>query len=194
MPRNLTTEMVTALTATILYPAVFVNLTFSTGPVYVWSGAGSVSWNSSTWLGLGSLLGLSTPEDSSNVEAKGISVTISGLDSSYMAGALREIQLGLPAIIYLGFYTSLGGTLINTPAICWSGRMDQPTFSISGSEATITFNCENRLLDMNIDVSRHYTNEDQQMSYPGDLCFMFVDGLQEKNLLWGQTTTSTNNI
>jgi hypothetical protein len=192
MPRNLSSDMLTALSASILYPAIFVELTFSSGPVYLWSGIGSVSWNAQTWTGLGAFLGLTTPEDSSNVEAKGITISLSGLDATLMPDALSEVQLGLPAIAYLGLYTSLGGSIIDTPVLAWAGRMDRPTFTIGGTEATIDINCENRLIDMNIPVDRRYTNEDQQMDHPCDLGFSFVDAQQEKNIIWGFPMTSTN--
>jgi hypothetical protein len=193
MPRGISSGTLAALTGSILYPAIFVQLSFTTTNVYIWGGRGTVTFNSHTWTGLGSLLSVTTPEDSSNVEAKGITVTISGLDPTLLPNVLLDYKLGLPAIVYLGFFDD-AGTLIDTPVIAWSGRMDQPTLSIGGTEATAAINCENRLIDMNISVARRYTNEDQQRDWPGDLCFQFVNGLQERTLFWGQFPNSTNNI
>jgi len=33
--------------------------------------------------------------------------------------------------------------------ISWAGRTDQPTIEMDGSTATISINCENRLVEMN---------------------------------------------
>lgn len=194
MPRNLTTAMKTALQASIQYPALFVQATFVSETIYMWTGSGSVTWNSQTWTGLGSVLGVSTPEDSATVEAKGITLSVSGIDPTLLPEAMTDFGLGLPVFVYLGLYTGLGGTLIDGPVIAWAGRMDKPTFNFSGTEAMLEINCENRLLDMNIGVDRRYTNQDCQMEFPGDLGFQFVDGLQQKNLFWGEFPASTNNL
>jgi hypothetical protein len=78
--------------------------------------------------------------------------------------------------------------------VSWSGRTDIPEISYDGETATITIACENRLADSNIPVDRRYTNQDQQMTWPGDLCFQFVDGLQEMTLFIGGQANTTNNI
>jgi len=61
-------------------------------------------WDSQTWLGVGGIIGFSTPEDSSSVEAKGITITLSGLDATLLPEALTDVKLGLPVTIYLGLY------------------------------------------------------------------------------------------
>ena len=192
MPRPMSSGMIDALSTGIIYPVIFVQMAFITETVYIWSGLGATDWNGHTWQGLGSLLGFSTPEDSSTVEAKGITITLSGIDATLMPEALTDFQLGLPVTVYFGALNA--GSLFGTPVVAWAGRMDQPSFEISGNEVTLSINCENRLIDMNIAVDRRYTNEDQQLDFPGDLGCQFVDGLQEKTLFWGGYPASQNNI
>lgn len=188
----MSSAMLAALQATDLQPALFVQLTFNGATVYLWTGTGSTSWNSQTWSGLGSLLSLAVAEDGATVEARGITITVSGLDPTLLPDCLSDFQLGLPAIVYLGFFSS--GSLISSPITSWSGRMDLPTIDVSGETATIAINCESRLLDMNIPVDRRYTQQDQQMTWPDDLGFQFVDSIQEFILAWGQSYNATNNI
>ena len=83
MPRALTSGMLSALSGQYLRPAVFVAMTFTSGPVFIWSGIGSIQWNSQTWVGLGSLLSLSGWEDGTTVEARGINITLS--DGTHIA-------------------------------------------------------------------------------------------------------------
>src|SRR5260370_42327234 len=94
MARTLSTAMLAALSAPVLNPAMFVAATFSNETVYMWSGVGSVSWNSHTWVGLAAFLGITTPEDSSVVEAKGITLTLSGMDATLLPEALNHVSLG----------------------------------------------------------------------------------------------------
>ena len=192
MPRNVDPSIITALQQPSLQMAVFVTLTFSTGTVNIWSGIGNVTWQSITWTGLGSLLGVSGIEEGTTVDARGITVTLSGLDSALLADCMADFALGTPAAVYLGFYS--GGILNANPLVSWAGRMDQPTISVDGTEAHIAINCENRLLDMNVPSDRRYTLQDQQMTWPSDLGFQFVQGIQEVNIAWGQHVTNTPNI
>jgi len=192
MPRTTDSSLISALTAGSLQPAIFVMLTFSTGPQYIWSGIGSVTWNGHTWTGLGPLLQLSPISDAATVEPRGASVSLSGLDATLLPLAMADFVLGLPAAIYLGLGS--GGTLIATPITSWAGRMDQCSIDVTGTDATITIALENRLLDLNISTERRLTNQDQQMTWPGDLGLAFVDGIQELTIYWGQSATTTNNI
>lgn len=192
MPRNVDPSIIAALQQPNLQMAVFVSMAFKTGTVNIWSGAGTVSWQGITWTGIGSLLGLEGFEEGTTVMARGITITLSGLDPTLLADAMTDFQLGLPVTVYLGFYNS--GVLNGNALISWSGRMDQPTISVSGTEAHIAINCESRLLDMNVPSDRRYTLQDQQMTWPGDLGFQFVQDIQEVNIAWGQHITNTPNI
>jgi hypothetical protein len=192
MPRPMSSAMLAAIQATDLQPALFIQLTFNGATAYLWTGNTSISWNSQTWSGLGSLLSLAVAEDGATVEARGITVTVSGLDPNLLPDCLNDFQLGLSAIVYLGFFS--GGSLISTPITSWSGRMDLPTIDVSGETATIAINCESRLLDMNIPCDRRYTQQDQQMTWQDDLGFQFVDSIQEFVLAWGQSYNATNNV
>lgn len=184
--------MLTAIQASELQPAIFVAAQFRNEIVYIWSGTGTISWNSHTWQGVGALGSISTIDEGSTVEAKGIALGLSGIDPQLLPDVLTQLQLGLPVTAYLGLFN--GGSLIANPVTSWSGRMDQPTIDISGTEARISINCESRLLDMNTAARRRYTIEDQQRDYPGDLGFSFVDSIQEITLYWGQAPTTAANV
>lgn len=192
MPRDLSADFLAAITSQAVRPALFVEANFTSGPAYIWTGVGTISWNGHDWLGVGSLGGISTIEEGTNIEARGITLSLSGIDASLLTGILLEFQVGLPCIVYFGVFDS-SGSLIADPVISWAGRMDQPTIEMDGTTASISINCENRLVDMNVAVDRRYTNEDQQLEHPGDRGMEFVASLQEVVLYWGRTPSSTNN-
>src|ERR1700686_3259759 len=104
MPRGLTPNQLAAVQSAYLRPAFFVQMTFTSGPVYVWSGLGSVVWNGQTWLGVGSLGTISNIEEGATIEARGITLTLSGIDPTLLADVLGEFQVGLPAIVYLALF------------------------------------------------------------------------------------------
>jgi hypothetical protein len=192
MPRAMSPAMLAAIQAQALQPSVFVQIGFKSEVAYLWSGIGPVVWNGHTWIGAGSLMSISSLEDAATVEARGIAITLSGLDPGLLAEALGDFQLGLAALVWLGLWS--GGSLLADPILAWQGRTDQPLLAVRPEQATIQLNCETRLVDMNIPVDRRHTSQDQQMDYPGDLGLQFVDGIQEMTLYWGQQANSTNNI
>lgn len=202
--RKLTTAALTALQSSSLKLAIFVEMHFKSSIARVWSGVGPVTWNSQTWLGVGNLGSVSTIEDGNTVEARGISLTVSGLPTLtpdgerinwFLADALQDIQVGLPAMVWIGLWDNGSPpALIDDVISAWVGRIDQPTIEVGGQSVTITLACENRLLDMNVPCDRRYTHSDQQISHPGDLGFSFVNSIQEITLYWGRTPVSGNNI
>jgi hypothetical protein len=193
MPRAMTADYLAAIQSAALRPALFVEANFTSGPIYVWSGVGPIIWGGKTWTGLGSLGNVSMIEEGAIVEAKGITLTLSGIDPTMLTGILDEFQVGLPAIVSLGLFDA-AGALIADPVGCFVGQMDQPTLDVTGTSATISINCESRLIEMNVAVDRRYTNEDQQRDYPGDRGFEFVNSIQEAQIYWGRTPSSVNNL
>lgn len=192
MPRVITSAMLAALCAPGSEPVVFVQVGFSTGPAYLWSGVGPVTWNGQTWAGVGSLLAISQIEDGCTVEARGISITLSGFDPTVCAAVMADFQLGLPAVVLLGAYSD--GSIIASPVTAWAGRTDTPELSVDGKTATVSINCESRLVDMNNPSERRYTMDDQTMTWPGDIAFMFVNSLQEITLSLPNQAPAAKNI
>lgn len=186
----MSTAMLAAIQSGYMQPALFLQVTFATTTVYMWTGKGNFSWNGQTWVGVGTILGLEVIEDGATVEARGTSITLSGLDTALLANCMTEFRLGLPVQIYFGLFS--GGSLINDPIPCWSGRMDQPAVSVDGATSTVRINCESRLLDMNVASDRRYTQQDQQMDWPGDLGMQMVASIQQVTLIWGLPINGNN--
>ena len=185
--------MLAALSASTLYPSIFVSMTFATGTVYVWSGIGTISWNGHSWQGVGSLGSITTIEESGTVEAKGLTLTLSGIDAGLLADDLQEFQSGGAAVIYVGLWdiTVSPAALIADPLTSWAGRMDFPVVEISGDSAVISIVCESRLLEMQVPNQLYYDQDTQQALFPGDLGMTFVAGCQGANISWGAHPTSS---
>jgi len=193
MPRpGITSGQKTALQSGYIIPAVFVEAHFNGGIAYVWSGVGTIVWNSQTWYGVGTLGSISTIEEAGKVQAKGIILTMSGIDPTMLAEAMQSIQLGLPVVVYFGLFDGASPpNLIDTPIKSWAGRMDQPTAEIGGETVTISIQVESRLMDLNTACDRRYTADDQAIDAPGDQAFNWVNSIQGQNIYWGRVPSST---
>jgi hypothetical protein len=192
MPRAMSTAMTAALTSTELYPAIFFQAAFPSGTVYFWTGIGPITFMSQTWIGAGDLIGLSPIDEGSTLEARGIVVTLSALNSNWLPSIMLEFSPNVPVVIYLGLFNA--GVLIDEPIVTFAGNLDSPTFDIDGSHAMLSINCENVLNEMNVATDRRYTADDQGRDYPGDLFFQFVNLIQNQNLYIGGAPVREGNL
>lgn len=193
MPRDLTSAMLAAITDPSVRPAFFLYTeAFSSGPVRVWTGWGTITWGGNTWQGIGDLGTISTIEEGTDIEARGLTVQMTGFDTSILGKVLDEFQKQKDCYLYVGFFDT-SNNLIADPAVAFAGSMDDPRCAADAKQAILTINIESPLLDMNVGVERRYTHTDQQIDYPGDMGFEFVDAIQERTIYWGEQANSTNN-
>jgi hypothetical protein len=164
--------------------AFFAELHFVDSIEYVWTGVGTIDWNGQTWLGMGALASVSPIIEDSQLTSQGISLSLSGIDSTLLSEALTQIRQGMPVRIWLAFFYS-DGTIVPEPIMCFAGRMDQPTIDESGETSTITIAVENRMADLQRRLVRRFTDQDQRMDWPRDNGFAFVAQLMDWNSSWG---------
>ena len=191
MARSLTGAQLAEITAQNMRPAIFCQMLFTSGYVYVWSGIGSISWNGQTWTGIGSYGSVSAIPETSDLVAAGVKLALSGIPGSLITSALGEIRQGNPVIIYQGFLTPAGAVVAN-PNNAWSGRMDTCEIAEGADTAVITITAESRLLDLNRSRERRYEKQDQAIDFPGDLGFDYVASLQELSIVWGKATVPSS--
>ena len=72
MSRDLTSGVQTAIEATQVQPFLLFEGLFASGYVRVWSGYGDIAWDSRTWIGVGSLAGISAVQETAEIQANGL--------------------------------------------------------------------------------------------------------------------------
>lgn len=210
MARNISTKLEEAASSTVTFPIIFVEAEFDSGTTRMWSGIGDLVWDTKTWTGGGSLLNVSSIEESTEVKAIGTRVGLSGIPSELLSIALQEDYQGRTLRVYLGafevdyaFLTQENGSyilkedsdfisvftdqdIIAEPVIIFSGRMDIMTIGEAGNTSSIEVTVENRLIDFERTRERRYTSEDQKIDYPTDKGFEFVSSIQDTEIVWGK--------
>lgn len=204
MPRTLTSDMQTALTSAAVRIGILACLQFSNETLYLWSGLGPLTWNSMTFQGVGTLGKVEGISEDTNVEARGVQISLSGVPSSMIGEALDNVRLMQPVQLWLVCF-DLAGAVISTPVVSFAGLMDKSSIDDDGNTCTITINAENTLADLNRPVPRHYTQADQQLdlaltlaslglpSTTVDTGFSHVNNIQELTVFWGSNPKSVNN-
>lgn len=183
MSRDVTISVLNALDDAVVYPFFAIDIDFSSGPLYVWSGYGDLTIGAKTYLGAGQLMTLSSVEETTEMEAKGATVTMSGIPSSFLALALTEAYQGRECRIYFGM-TSAPSDYVEV----FSGELDQMNISEEANTCTIAVTVENVLIRLERPVVRRLTNEDQKSRFPSDVGLEYVAALQDKEIFWGRTT------
>jgi len=195
MSRTLTTAMSNALVADVVRPFYLVSMNFDSGETIsnlnIWTGLGDLTFESVDFTGLGDLLSISPVEETSDISAKGISVSLTGIKDEFLDVALTHEYQGRPITVRLGAFDDTG-SLIADPAIIFSGFMDTMIIAESGEYSTITVSAENKLIAFERTRVRRYTAEDQKIDYPTDKGFEFVTAIVEKQILWGRPTGSSS--
>ena len=166
--------------------SVFVDLDFSSGHLRLHDGIGTIvdDFASPTvsYLGVGKFGGIDgAVMDSTDVIAKPIKLSLTGVDSAVISSAMTEDYQGRAVVIYLGFVN--GGALVSSLQSVWEGRMDYLGIELSEGTGTISVNCEHRLR-REPRIAR-YTDEDQQTAHSGDTFFHLLPHIQGFKSQWG---------
>jgi hypothetical protein len=186
MPRNIDSTLLAALSSGYCEPVHLMQITFRSQVCYAWSGLGSLTWDSNTFLGIGSLGNLGDIKESSEVRADGTSIMLSGIDPVFLAESLTDIWLGAPAYRWLGAVQPGTRTLIGTPYLLFSGQVDKPSIYTGPDKISINLALETRLINHTRASNRRYTANDQHANgYPDDTGMNWIEKLNDIALKWG---------
>ncbi len=184
--RDLTSGIVNSLDDEVLKPFFAVELLFDGDQVLrLWTGYGTLDYQGNTWFGSGEMLAVESVEESTEISAKGASVSLSGIPQEVLSLALTEPYQGRKAKIYFG--TLNGGISLSE---IFSGYMDQMNIEEGPDSCTVQLTLENKLVDLERARVARFTSAYQKSIYPNDKGFDFVEDLQDKKLVWGRTSGS----
>jgi len=206
MSRELAPLVKDQLSSPVLEPFFAVELDLDAEPLYMWTGYGNLTIGDKTYLGVGGLLNISSVTETTEMDAKGATLSLTGIPSSFLSLALQEPYQGRECRILFavvvneelllesgGFMLTEAGDIIITETSgiklteVFSGELDQMNIQEDAESAVISVTAENVLIKLERPVVRRFTNEDQKSRFPNDKGLEFVAGLQDKDILWGRT-------
>jgi len=184
MTKTLSANNSAVLNDDVIRPVYFIKLEFPSGTVYLNSSDRTITVSSQDYTGAGNIGSLTNIEETSELEANGLKLTLTGIPSTYISVALTTEYQGSTATVSIGFFNS-SYALVDTPFTVFTGKVDMMSISLDDTMATIQLDIENRLVDWERPRISRYTNEEQQNLYTGDKGLEFVDNVAEKELFWG---------
>jgi hypothetical protein len=181
MSRDLTTVLGNALDDSVIEPFFAVDLLFDNpNELYFWTGLGERTINGKTYLGTGEIMAISSVEETSQISAKGATVTFSGIPNSFLTTALSEPYQGRICNFYFGVMSNP-----DQYSEIFSGFIDTMNISEGATHSTIELGIENKLIDLERPRIHKYTSAHQKSVYPNDKGMDFVASLQDQKLPWG---------
>tara|TARA_R110001606_G_scaffold396581_1_gene570963 strand:+ start:13 stop:663 length:651 start_codon:yes stop_codon:yes gene_type:complete len=162
---------------------------FDTDDILVWSGTDDLVISSETYTGAGNLLTISNVEENLELKSNGLSIALSGMDSTIVTYAITENYQNRPITVFMGYV--MGGTNeVAGTLTLFKGRMTSLVVNDTPDGATVTIDAENRLIDLDRPSNFRYTKESQNFLHSGDTGFNRVASLQDKQIIWGKSTAT----
>ena len=210
MSRNLDANITSAITSTDIEPFFAFKLAFDSTTLFLYTGIGDLTIGSDTYTGVGSLLSFTNVEESADIGAKSVSISLSGIPSSNLSLALNTPYQGREVTILFGirdanrvFLANEDGDLVLTEnnklidvtpsttnpdatSTLFVGYIDQMDITEGTETSTITVKLESKLLELERTRVLRYTSPIQKSLFAGDKGFDFVDQLQDQTFHWGR--------
>ena len=182
MTRNISAANETAAKASVFRPVLFAEMAFASGTVYLNTSPYDFTVDGNVYLGTGDMGRVSPIEETMDIRATSVTLSLTGVPSTYVSIALNENYLGRPAILSIGLLNEQHA-LTDDLTVAFKGRMDTMPIHLD-RESTVSITIESRLADLFRPRIRRYNNADQQARFPGDRGCEFIEEMVEKELLW----------
>ena len=197
--RTITTGLSNRLDDDHVYLAMAVNMEFDSGHVRLWNGAGDLSVSvvnelgntvTATYIGAGGLLAIGDIKEEIDLKSTGVTLSLSGMDTTILNMALTENYQNRVIQIFLLFLHAGSNELAGNLTM-FSGRMQAMTITDDPSTGvTISMAAENRLIDLQRPSNLRYTNSSQQAIATGDTSFQYVAQMEDLEIVWGKEGSS----
>ena len=112
------------------------------------------------------------------------------MDTTVLNLALSEDYQNRLITVFIG-YLSGGTDHVQGTMTLFKGRMTSMIIADDPNGATIQVQAENRLVDLDRPSNLRFTKESQTFIDSTDTCFNRVQSLQDKEIVWGRSSTSS---
>lgn len=169
---------------------VLVEFQFVSGTVRLWNGFGPLrTLDTKQWLGTAAMGDISGLAQSINGSAPPITVSLSGVDSTFALKAKAEAEeyYNRPLVVFLQFFDESWQCLDNPYGLTMA-RMANITSKMEdgpdGKVYTVSLTAETPFAIRRRPPYGYLTDRDQQLRHPGDKGLERVAGIDNKNIVF----------
>lgn len=184
MTRSVSAAIQTALAGQTISPFYAVEFLLDDSPIRVWTGYGDRVINGQTYIGGGTLMSIGGLEETNDLAAKNITITLDGISSSLLSLALQTPIQNRSVRVYWGLATS--GSPGYDAIEVFTGRANTLPFEDGGDTCVIQLTADSTLVRLERASNWRYTHESHLSRYPTDTFFSYVTKLQDTEVVWGR--------
>ena len=187
MARGLSSAVKTELATGNIDPVLLIELGFST-PVYLTNASfdvvSSISGSSRTYSANGHLKNITTVSETNNPTKNSLIVSLSGVDQTYIAGALNENIINDNIYVYRGFFDT-NFALISEPFLLFYGTIDEYKISDNTTTSNLILSITSHWGNFSKTAGRTTTDNSQQRFFSSDKGMEFA-ALTVRDIKWGR--------
>lgn len=206
MSRDISSAVLSALDDEVIYPFYAIEMLFDGDQTLrLWTGLGTLVYEGLSYYGTGEILTVDSVEETTEISAKGATLTLSAVPAEVLSLALSEPYQGRKCNIFFGMFAR--GQLLTESSVyilledgskiylekqdtgltqIFSGYMDQMAIEEGPDSTTMKLTVENKLVDLERARVARYTSAYQKSQYPDDRGLEFIEDLQTKEIVWGR--------
>jgi len=157
-----------------------------TGTQYMTDAYIPITYDSNTYLAGGYFLTFSDIQETSTLQINSLTISLSGVDKTYINYVLTENFIDRKVIIRKGFLSTSDDSLIADPIIIFQGNMDTPTIQEAEDEGKciVSVSVANLFVDFEKTPGRYSNTESQNIFYEGDKGFDYCSRIIQ-DIVWG---------
>lgn len=182
--RGLTVDASNAVAAEVVARAVAVSLEFDGAPVRLTNTTFDLVIDGDTYIAVGALGTIDTIEESADLSAAGVRLSLSGIPRDMINIALGTDTQNRKATIWEVPLDRATLEPVADPIIVFRGRMDVMAAQLSANGASVSLTLTNRLADWERPRVVLFSDDEQQRTHPGDRSFRYANTMADAEIVW----------
>ena len=187
MARGLSSSVKTELATGSIDPVLLIEIGFST-PIYLTNASfditSNISGTSRTYLSNGHLRSITGVNETNRPTKNTLSISLSGVDQTYISVALNENIINDDVFVYRGFLDS-SNALISDPFLLFYGTIDEYKISDNTTIANLIISVTSHWGNFSKTSGRTTTDNSQQRFFSSDKGMEFA-ALTVRDIKWGR--------
>ena len=187
MARGLSSSVKTELATGSIDPVLLIEIGFST-PIYLTNASfditSNISGTSRTYLSNGHLRSITGVNETNRPTKNTLSISLSGVDQTYISVALNENIINDNVFVYRGFLDS-SNALISDPFLLFYGTIDEYKISDNTNIANLIISVTSHWGNFSKTSGRTTTDNSQQRFFSSDKGMEFA-ALTVRDIKWGR--------
>ena len=187
MARGLSISVKTELATGSIDPVLLIEIGFST-PIYLTNASfditSNISGTSRTYLSNGHLRSITGVNETNRPTKNTLSISLSGVDQTYISVALNENIINDNVFVYRGFLDS-SNALISDPFLLFYGTIDEYKISDNTTTANLIISVTSHWGNFSKTSGRTTTDNSQKRFFSSDKGMEFA-ALTVRDIKWGR--------